>query len=538
MLRPALQTKVARRVAALLLLCAGLPLTTLAGLTIWQTGAELDVRARERLRYESRLVAQEALGRLNSLGQALDVLTQTPDLGAQTPGGAHTRLAGIFPSVPSAVVVRSASGATIQLVGQLDLPPLTAAQEQHLDDWGRLIVRDADHSRLALVVGRPGDTARAAAALDPRWLFGLDEPDSLPPDSAVCVVPDVVPIACSPGVTSSVAASALAQLAPTSTVLDDPSGPLVAWLSGLSLDASYLAPSWRFSLMRPQSVVRAPLRRFIRNLVLAILLAVVVVALVSISLVRRRLRPLTALTEATSRLARQEFEPAVAITSGDEFETLGAAFNALAQQLKRQFAELDAFNIGTLTALARAIDAKSPWTAGHSERVTSLAITIAEAMGLPRSDVDEIRKGGLVHDIGKIATPPEILDKDGPLTKDEERIIRLHPEQGVHILEPIPAFGPILPIVGQHHERWDGSGYPGRLAGLDIATTARILAVADVYDALRSSRPYRRGLGHAQVVDIIRKEAGAHFDPAVVEAFLRVEGRIAGADVPHVALAG
>jgi putative nucleotidyltransferase with HDIG domain len=525
-------------VAALLLLCAGVPLTTLAGLTIWQTGAELDARARERLRYESRLVAQEALGRLNSLGQSLDLLTRTPDPGAQTPGGPHSQLADILPSVPSAVVVRSASGATMPLVGQLDLPPLTAEQERHLDDWGRLIVRDADQSRLVLVVGRSGDTARAAVVLDPRWIFGLDEPDSLPPDSSVCVVPDSGPMACSPGVASSGAASALARLGHTSAVLDDPSGPLVAWLSGLNLDASYLAPSWRFSLMRPQSVVRAPLQRFIRNLVLVILLAVVVVALVSISLVRRRLRPLTALTEATSRLARQEFEQTVAITSGDEFETLGASFNTLAQQLKRQFAELDAFNIGTLTALARAIDAKSHWTAGHSERVTSSAIVIAEAMGLPRSEVDEIRKGGLVHDIGKIATPPEILDKDGPLTKDEERIIRLHPEQGVHILEPIPAFGPILPIVGQHHERWDGSGYPRRLAGLNIARTARVLAVADVYDALRSNRPYRRGLGHAQVVDIIREESGAHFDPAVVEAFLRVEGCFAGDGVPPVALAG
>ena len=105
--------------------------------------------------------------------------------------------------------------------------------------------------------------------------------------------------------------------------------------------------------------------------------------------------------------------------------------------------------------------------------------------------------------------------------------MRLHPGTGVHILEPIPAFRSLLPIVGQHHERWDGSGYPAGLAGEGIALTARVVAVADVYDALRSDRPYREGYSHERVVALIQQGAGHHFDPAVVEAFLRAEARLA-----------
>jgi putative nucleotidyltransferase with HDIG domain len=193
-----------------------------------------------------------------------------------------------------------------------------------------------------------------------------------------------------------------------------------------------------------------------------------------------------------------------------------ALSNAL---LLQQLADL---HIGTLTALARAIDAKSAWTSGHSERVTAFALRIAKAMGLPQKELDNLYRGGLLHDIGKIGIPPGILDKPGKLTPEETRLMREHVRIGARILEPIPGFQQIIPIVLQHHEWFDGSGYPDGIAGEAIDLNARIFALADCYDALTSERPYRPGLPHAQVMEMIRKETGTHFDPAVVKAFFRM----------------
>ena len=188
----------------------------------------------------------------------------------------------------------------------------------------------------------------------------------------------------------------------------------------------------------------------------------------------------------------------------------------------RLVAELDRMNWGTLTALARAIDAKSHWTSGHSERVTQLALRIGRQMGFPQPRLDVLHRGGLLHDIGKIGIPPEILDKAGELDPEERRVMRGHALLGARILEPIAAYAEVIPIVRQHHECFDGTGYPEGLTGEAITLGARIFAVADVYDALRSDRPYRAGMPPAQVVEYIRHESGRQFDPRVVEVFLRI----------------
>ncbi|HST08778.1 MAG TPA: HD domain-containing phosphohydrolase, partial [Terriglobales bacterium] len=174
---------------------------------------------------------------------------------------------------------------------------------------------------------------------------------------------------------------------------------------------------------------------------------------------------------------------------------------------------------GTLTALARAIDAKSDWTAGHSERVTEVAIQIARHMGLTPKDLRIMQMGGLLHDIGKIGTPPAILDKPGKLTDDEMRVMKDHVRTGVRILEPIPGFCEALPIVAEHHEWFNGKGYPEGLAGGEIALHARIFAVADCYDELTSDRPYRKGLPAEQTIAMLREKSGIQFDPEVIEAF-------------------
>jgi putative nucleotidyltransferase with HDIG domain len=195
---------------------------------------------------------------------------------------------------------------------------------------------------------------------------------------------------------------------------------------------------------------------------------------------------------------------------------------AIALSNVKLIAALEQLHWGTLTALARAIDAKSGWTAGHSERVTRMALKIGRAMGLNAHDLKIMHRGGLLHDIGKIGTPPEILDKPGKLSSQETKTMREHVEVGLRILEPIPGLSESLPIVAEHHEWFDGSGYPRGLKGAEINLYARIFAVADSYDAVTSDRPYRKGLPVEETIAMIRQRSGTQFDPSVVEAFLTV----------------
>jgi putative nucleotidyltransferase with HDIG domain len=183
---------------------------------------------------------------------------------------------------------------------------------------------------------------------------------------------------------------------------------------------------------------------------------------------------------------------------------------------------LDQMSWGTLLALARAIDASSPWTAGHSERVTALSLAIGRRMGMTESELEVLQRGGLLHDLGKIGVPADILDKHGRLTDEEMEVMMGHTRIGARILQPIPVFPDVIPIVQQHHEHVDGTGYPDGLKGDEISLGARVLAVADVYDALTSARPYRKAMEQDEVVKIIQESSGSHFDPEAVEAFLEV----------------
>jgi putative nucleotidyltransferase with HDIG domain len=221
----------------------------------------------------------------------------------------------------------------------------------------------------------------------------------------------------------------------------------------------------------------------------------------------------------------------IAIGRNDD-DSFTADDHAIVEQLANQTAvalsnaalvrRLDRLNLGALNALALAIDAKSSWTAGHSKRVTELGLALGRALDLDARTLDVLRRGGLLHDIGKIGIPAAILDKPGRLTPDETRVMRQHPELGARILAPIPEYAEVIPIVAEHHERYDGSGYPHALAGTDISLGGRIFAVADVYDALTSQRPYRDGLPPARAIEIVRAGRGSHFDPEIADAFVRM----------------
>jgi putative nucleotidyltransferase with HDIG domain len=184
--------------------------------------------------------------------------------------------------------------------------------------------------------------------------------------------------------------------------------------------------------------------------------------------------------------------------------------------------EMNQLNWGTLTALAQVVDAKSPWTAGHSERVANLAVRIGKEAGLPEKELVILNKAGLLHDIGKIRTPRMILDKPGKLTEEEFDIIRRHPEHSARILEPITPYRDIIPAVIQHHERFDGRGYPLGISGESISLLGRILALADSYDAMVSDRPYRKGKNADDAIKEILREAGKQFDPEMTQALARV----------------
>ena len=195
---------------------------------------------------------------------------------------------------------------------------------------------------------------------------------------------------------------------------------------------------------------------------------------------------------------------------------------AVALSNARLIEELDQLSWGALRALAKAIDAKSPWTAGHSERVTEMALKIGRVMNLSAKELDILHRGGLLHDIGKIGTPVSILDKPARLTEEEFRTMRDHVRIGARILEPIAAFADTLPIVLEHHEWYNGQGYPAGLAGEQLSLSGRIFGVADVFDAVTSARPYRSSMPRQKAIDLITNSSGRQFDPKVVQAFLEV----------------
>jgi PAS domain S-box-containing protein/putative nucleotidyltransferase with HDIG domain len=187
----------------------------------------------------------------------------------------------------------------------------------------------------------------------------------------------------------------------------------------------------------------------------------------------------------------------------------------------RLIEDLEGLFLGTVKTLSAAIDAKSPWTKGHSERVTEYALLIGREMGLSEADLKSLRLAGLLHDIGKIGTYEALLDKPDRLSPEEYELVKVHPAKGAEILAPIKQLKHVIPGVQSHHERWDGAGYPDGLAGENIPPFGRILAVADTYDSITADRPYRRSPGHAWALEEIQRCSGSQFDPRVAEAFLR-----------------
>jgi putative nucleotidyltransferase with HDIG domain len=194
----------------------------------------------------------------------------------------------------------------------------------------------------------------------------------------------------------------------------------------------------------------------------------------------------------------------------------------LFDSLQRSNLELTLAYDATIEGWSHALDLRDKETEGHTQRVTELTQRLARAMGMSDAELVHVRRGALLHDIGKMGVPDSILLKPGPLTDGEWEIMRKHPVYAHEMLSPIAYLRDALDIPYCHHEKWDSTGYPRGLKGEEIPLTARIFAVVDVWDALRSDRPYRAAWREEQVREYIREQAGRHFDPKVVEVFLKV----------------
>jgi putative nucleotidyltransferase with HDIG domain len=190
-----------------------------------------------------------------------------------------------------------------------------------------------------------------------------------------------------------------------------------------------------------------------------------------------------------------------------------------AQQLSQSY-------MATVRALSNAVEARDAYTGKHAERVARYAIEIGRELGLPRPDAPEIEFGFLLHDIGKLAVPDSILFKPGPLTAEERALMSRHTIVGAEIMRDIEFLAEASKVVRSHHERWDGGGYPDGLAGEGIPLTARVFAVADVFDALTTKRPYRAALSFEEAQEMILAESGTHFDPDIVAAFERIADEV------------
>jgi putative nucleotidyltransferase with HDIG domain len=246
------------------------------------------------------------------------------------------------------------------------------------------------------------------------------------------------------------------------------------------------------------------------------------IILVGISLANTITKPLLRLVQASALVAGGDLSVEVRPQSNDEISVLTESFNQMVASLSRSQNELIRSYDETLEGWAKALELRDKETQGHSERVTRLAVQLAEAMGMQGEALENARRGALLHDIGKMGTPDVILRKNGPLTPEEREIIQRHPQDAFNMLGHIDFLRGALDIPYCHHEKWDGTGYPRGLKGAEIPLSARVFAIVDVYDALSNDRPYRKAMPSEAVLEHLRSQSGLHFDPEVVRAFMKI----------------
>lgn len=280
------------------------------------------------------------------------------------------------------------------------------------------------------------------------------------------------------------------------------------------------------SLQSVDSAAR-PVQRGLQNVFLVFgagtLLAMVVLTLLCSRTIVKPIARLAALLRQTAETAvLPEFQWNTKLAAVHEIRELMQTFNTAGHAIRDAQSNLHRAYVEFVGSLANALDARDRYTAGHSRRVSDYSCAIARALQLPDHVIEEVRVGALLHDIGKIGIADSVLNKTGSLSDSERALIQDHPTIGRRILEGVGGFQNYLNVVELHHESWDGTGYPFGLRGETVPLPARIVHVADAYDAMTSSRPYRRAMSRDEAVRILEQNAGTQFDPAIVPLFARL----------------
>ncbi|HEY1677269.1 MAG TPA: HD domain-containing phosphohydrolase [Candidatus Sulfotelmatobacter sp.] len=287
--------------------------------------------------------------------------------------------------------------------------------------------------------------------------------------------------------------------------------------------------NWAVVVQKPQREAYAGVFEMQRTARLLAMLAVFLSIGVSIFAARRITNPLQVLTETSRALARGDFTQRVHLWSRTEIGELAQTFNTMSEELERFVEDLKraadenrALFMGSIQMLAGAVDEKDPYTRGHSDRVTRYSLLIAKEMKLDQTFMETLQISAQLHDVGKIGIEDHILKKPGALTEEEFEVMKTHTTKGANILRPVTQLAEMLPGIELHHEALDGRGYPYGLKGDQIPLLARVIAVADTFDALTTNRPYQQAHTQEQALQIIKNLSGKRLDPEAVKALLAV----------------
>lgn len=259
-----------------------------------------------------------------------------------------------------------------------------------------------------------------------------------------------------------------------------------------------------------------------RRMLLVFLASIIISALIGILIAGEVVSPIKRFIEGTRRISSGDLRYKVDARGSDEIIELGASFNRMSANLLKAREALLSYFYRAVQSLIRVLEARDPYTKGHSDRVADYAGKIAIEMGLPKDKMRLLHDASLLHDIGKLGIHDIVLSKKVGLTPEDWHTIRKHPEIGAEILKPISLDKELLAVVKEHHERYDGTGYPDGLIGSRIDPLAAIVAVADSYDAMISQRGYKKELTKAEAIEQLKVNSGSQFDPKMVEAFVRV----------------
>jgi putative nucleotidyltransferase with HDIG domain len=286
---------------------------------------------------------------------------------------------------------------------------------------------------------------------------------------------------------------------------------------------------WAVIAQKPQTDAYIDVTEMQSQAISYAIYAAVLAIIVSIFAARRITGPLDVLTESSRAIARGDFSKRVQLTSRTEFGELAQTFNHMTEDLERFVADLKraaeenrALFMGSIQMLAGAVDEKDPYTRGHSDRVTRYSVVLAGEIGLSPEQIEIVRVSAQLHDVGKIGIEDRILKKPGALTPEEYEVMKTHTTRGANILRPVQQLKEMIPGIELHHESLDGRGYPFGLKGDEIPLVARIIAVADAFDAITTNRPYQAAHPPEYAVKIVRSLAEKKFDPRVVVALERV----------------